>query len=169
MGRMGSSMDTFCRTFIKEVHESQHDIQFDASATKVRQSQGNLHGTPPHRQESPPASLRLRCPPFPQCCGHGAFSLILSLPTRSFSMASGKNVCSLFSCETLQKNCSGVMSIAHRFLDLHRHFGCMCGLFFLVQSWYGDHTTPLQTAMMVMMLPMSGACYVSRRQGLHRV
>ena len=136
--------------------------------TNVRQSQGKPHGTPTNRKEYPPASLRLRLPPF-TLWGQGAFSRILSLPTRSFSMASGKNVCSLFSCETLQKNCSGVMSIAHRFLDLHRHFGCMCGLFFLVQSWYGDHTTPLQTAMMVVTLPIPGACYVSRRQSLHRV
>ena len=60
-----------------------------------------------------------------------------------------------------------VMSIAHRFLDLYPNLGCMCGLFFIVQSWYCDDTKPLHHAIMVVILTMPGACNVPRRHSLY--
>src|SRR5881397_4304032 len=58
----------------------------------------------------------------------------------------------------------GMMSISMRFLPLPRHFGCIGGLLCMIQSWYGDDTTPLHHAMIILMLTMPGACYVSRQQ-----
>ncbi len=55
-----------------------------------------------------------------------------------------------------------------RFLPLPRHFGGMGGWLCMVQLWDGDDTTPLHHAMIILMLTMPGACYVSRRHSLHR-